>query len=83
MERIAALPGVETVGIGSHLPLQTFRMEVPFDLESSPPRDQGERPGVGYITISDQYLATLRIPVKRGRGFTSRRCHCAPRRAGE
>ncbi len=78
MERIAALPGVETVAIGSHLPLQTFRMEVPFDLESSPPRDQGERPGVGYITVSDQYLATLRIPIKRGRGFTARDDATAP-----
>ena len=45
-------------------------MEVPFDLESSPPRSQGERPGVGYISITDTYLSTLRVAVKRGRGFT-------------
>ncbi len=78
LERIAALPGVESVAAGSHLPLQPFKMEVPFDLESSPPRSQGERPGVGYITITSDYLRTLHIPIKRGRGFTDRDDASAP-----
>jgi predicted permease len=72
LERLAALPGVESVAAASNIPLQRYSMEVPFDLETSTPRSQGERPGVGYISISDTYLRTLHIPVKRGRGFTDR-----------
>jgi putative ABC transport system permease protein len=53
-------------------------MEVPFDLESSPPRSQGERPGVGYISITSDYLRTLHIPIKRGRAFTDRDDAVAP-----
>ncbi|PYT13212.1 MAG: permease [Acidobacteria bacterium] len=71
LEKIAALPGVQSVSLASNLPLASLTMEVPFDLESSPPREQGERPGAGYATISAGYLHTLGIPLKRGRGFTA------------
>ena len=47
-------------------------MEVPFDLESSPPRDQGERPGCRYISVTAGFTRTLGIPIQRGRGFTER-----------
>jgi putative ABC transport system permease protein len=71
LERIAALPGVQNVTIASNLPLErAVTMEVPFDLPNAPPRDLAERPGVGYISISTEYLKTLAIPVKRGRPFT-------------
>jgi putative ABC transport system permease protein len=78
LERLAALPGVESAAAASNIPLQRYSMEVPFDLESSPPRSLGERPGVGYISISDTYLRMLRVPVKRGRGFTDRDDASAP-----
>ncbi|HTS76199.1 MAG TPA: ABC transporter permease [Bryobacteraceae bacterium] len=72
LARIAALPGVETVAAASNLPLQQYTMEVPFDLETAPPRDEGERPGAGYISITPDFLRALRVPVKRGRAFTGR-----------
>jgi predicted permease len=77
-ERIAALPGVSSVAIASNLPLQRYSMEVPFDLESSPPREQGERPGVAYVSIGLDYLRTLGIPLKRGRAFTEADNQSAP-----
>ena len=52
LRRIAALPGVTGVAAGSNLPATNYTMEVPFDLEDSPPRDEGERPGVGYISVT-------------------------------
>jgi len=71
LDRIAALPGVESVTVASNLPLErAVTMEVPFDLPNAPPRDLAERPGVGYISISSEYVKTLAIPVKRGRPFT-------------
>lgn len=78
IERIAALPGVESVGAGSHLPLQPYRMDVPFDLETSAPRSEGERPGVDYITVTEDYFRTLRIVVKRGRALTAHDDASAP-----
>ena len=69
-EKIAALPGVESVGMGSSLPLAALSMYVPFDLDTAPPRGPAERPDVGYVTISPGYLHTLGIALKRGRDFT-------------
>jgi len=70
LERIANLPGVESVTAGSNVPLLKITMAVPFDLESAPRRAQGERPGIGYTTVTPGYLHTLGIPLRRGRMFT-------------
>jgi putative ABC transport system permease protein len=70
VERVSALPGVERVAVSSGLPLSELSMEVPFDLERAP-REQGERIAAAYQSISPDYLETLGIPLKRGRGFTA------------
>jgi putative ABC transport system permease protein len=70
VERIAALPGVASVAVSTNLPLSRLSMAAPFDLASSPPRETGERPDVGYVSVSPTYLRTLGIPLKRGREFT-------------
>lgn len=56
--------------MATNLPLLQLRMEVPFDLETAPPRTLEERPGAGYVGIGPGYLETLGIPLKRGRMFT-------------
>lgn len=71
MEKIASLPGVESVAMGSNLPLVPLSMYIPFDLDTAPPRGPAERPDVGYSTISPGYLHTLGIALKRGRDFTN------------
>jgi putative ABC transport system permease protein len=78
MEKVAALPGVVGVAMGSNLPLNRLTMEVPFDLDSAPPREAGERPGVPYTSISSGYLRALGIPLKRGRDFTDADAETAP-----
>jgi putative ABC transport system permease protein len=78
MEQVASLPGVESVGMGSNLPLARLNMYVPFDLDTAPPRSSSERPDVGYTTISPGYLRTLGIALKRGRDFTDRDRASAP-----
>ena len=69
MEKLAALPGVAGIAMGSNLPLARLTMAVPFDLDSTPSRDVGERPGVGYTSVTAGFLRTLGIPLKRGREF--------------
>ena len=62
----------------SSLPLSDLSMEVPFELEGDPPREESEQPGVGYASLSSDYLETLGIPLKRGRGFTEADDESAP-----
>jgi predicted permease len=69
LQRIAALPGVKSVTVGTSLPLQHPTLAAPFDLESSPPRDQGDWPGVSYATASVEYFRALGIRIERGRAF--------------
>jgi putative ABC transport system permease protein len=71
VDKIAALPGVDSVAVGSNLPLSRITMTVPFDRADGPPRELGERPGAGYTSIGAGYLHTLGIPLQRGRDFTS------------
>lgn len=69
LQRIQAVPGVLRVTAGSDLPLRLLTMNVPFDLETSPPRPDAEKPGVGYVSVMPGYFETLGIPVKTGRAF--------------
>jgi putative ABC transport system permease protein len=71
-DKIAALPGVESVAMGTNLPLAGLTMYAPFDLDTAPPRGPAERPDVGYASISPGYLHTLGIALKQGRDFTDR-----------
>jgi predicted permease len=78
LERIRTLPGVESATAASNLPLFNVTMEVPFDLEDSPPRPQAEQPGVGYAAVSPGYFETLRIPLRFGRTFADTDHETAP-----
>ncbi len=69
VRRIQGLPGVVRATAGSDLPLRTLTMNVPFDLETSPPRPDAEKPGVGYVSVMPGYFETLGISVKTGRAF--------------
>jgi predicted permease len=69
---LAALPGVESVTVGSSLPLNTISITnvVTFDLEGAPPRGEGELPLVAYAAVDSGYFRTLGIRLQRGRLFT-------------
>jgi putative ABC transport system permease protein len=78
LAKLAALPGVKNVALGTALPLQKATMGVPFDLETSPPREPAEMPDGNYITVSPEYFSTLGIVVKRGRAFAETDNETAP-----
>jgi putative ABC transport system permease protein len=78
IERVAALPGVTSVAMASNPPLNRLTMEVPFDLDTAPAREAGERPDVAYDSISAGYLRALGIPLKRGREFADSDNEAAP-----
>jgi putative ABC transport system permease protein len=68
--RLEALPGVESVAIGSSLPMfPTAR--VPFELEGTSPLDDPHRPVVSSVVISESYFQTLGATVLIGRAFSA------------
>jgi putative ABC transport system permease protein len=70
LARIAALPGVESATVASSLPLADLSMTIPFQREGDLPLKEAEQPGVFYASLGPEYLETLGIPLKGGRGFT-------------
>jgi putative ABC transport system permease protein len=68
LPRLAALPGVQSVGAGWSLPFSTNGMHVGFEVEGHalPP---GDRPAAGVYVVTPEYFQTLRIPILRGRPF--------------
>jgi putative ABC transport system permease protein len=70
IERIAALPGVESVGGITTLPLSGSNMRTSFTVESRPPVPPGQEPLSHLRSVTPGYFRTLHIPILRGEGFT-------------
>ncbi|HKE57004.1 MAG TPA: ABC transporter permease [Pyrinomonadaceae bacterium] len=66
--RIGSLPGVESVGLITELPLSGQLNDIPYTVEGRPP-DQGF--DHDFRRVNTQYFRALRIPLLRGRNFTS------------
>jgi putative ABC transport system permease protein len=71
LERLAALPGVQSTGSIHHLPLAGYAWYSNIDLEGRV-RGPNETPmRSGWRVISGNYFQTMGIPLLRGRAFTS------------
>jgi putative ABC transport system permease protein len=68
LERVRALPGVESAGTADDLPLQGGSHQ-PIAIEGRPVVPMSEQPEVDVRMISAGYLKAMRIPVLRGRDF--------------
>src|SRR5262245_58864670 len=69
--RLAALPGVQSAGIVSDLPLSGMNADSSYTHDGVPP-DQQRRspPNADYRHCSPQYFNAIGIPLLRGRAFT-------------
>ncbi len=68
IERVRALPGVESAALASHLPLS---VEIAFDrVATAAAAEPAERwPAVDSALVDPGYFETLRIPLVHGRTF--------------
>jgi predicted permease len=69
-EQVAALPGVQSVGLCDCLPPDQVRSTTALVIEGAP-NESGALPFVNATHASAGYFGTVRIPVIAGRGFTA------------
>jgi putative ABC transport system permease protein len=70
LERLRALPGVESASAINHLPLAGDIWGRTFHVEGSPLPAAGEAPSASYRVVLPGYFDTMQIPLLRGRDFT-------------
>jgi putative ABC transport system permease protein len=69
IDRVSNVPGVESVGLTSHLPIeeQGYNGNVPVEGKTYPPN---EEPLVEFRAVNLDYFQTTNIPLLRGRIFS-------------
>ncbi len=65
--RLAALPGVTTVGLTSHLPMYQFGRNGEMNIEGTPPWGTNDAPLVEYRFVLGDYFNSLGIRTLKGR----------------
>ena len=68
--RTANLPGVQTVGFITELPMSGQLNDLPFTVEGRPAVPANQAFGADFRRINQNYFSALRIPLLRGRNFT-------------
>ena len=71
VEKLAAIPGVESVGAVNPLPLGTNSASLTFMVSGAAPLPPGDHPGAGYLVVKPEYFKTMKIPVLQGRAVTN------------
>ena len=71
-EKIAALPGVRSVGLSSGLPLGSNGWQTGFTVVGQPAPPPGQSPMMEACVADTSYFETMRIPLLRGRWFDDR-----------
>jgi putative ABC transport system permease protein len=72
LQRVSALPGVESVGVISHLPLTDFQLRGWMRLPGRPEFLNLDQPAIPIGVVSEDYFRTIGIPLRAGRVFNER-----------
>jgi len=70
--RLAAIPGVQSVGANIGLPFTGAGMGFSFEIEGRPATSPGGQLGASYRAIGPGYFQTMGVPLLKGRDFTDR-----------
>ena len=70
LKRLETLPGVQSVGAVTNLPLTSTVMRFRFTIDGRPPATPGERLVATTGAINSAYFRTIGIPLITGRYFT-------------
>ncbi|HEY8459977.1 MAG TPA: FtsX-like permease family protein, partial [Blastocatellia bacterium] len=78
VERVSALPGVESASSVMGLPMGSVAPQSAFYFDDRPMPQFSEMPMAQYAQISANYFQTMRTPLVRGRAFDQRDVVDAP-----
>jgi len=70
LDRIAALPGIQSAGAVSNLPLSGGGTDSDFGIEGRAPAEPGQNPVAWYSSVTPGYFRAMGIRLLRGRVFT-------------
>jgi putative ABC transport system permease protein len=79
IERLEAVPGVQSAAVIYPLPMTGDNSTTGFALEGQTLIPMGDRPSVGYRTTSRNYFRTMGVPLLKGRDFTTQDTEKSPR----
>jgi putative ABC transport system permease protein len=85
LTRIRALPGVQSAGAASALPMHPVGIDfaLPFSIEGRNPPASGEEPRADVRAATDHYFETMKIALVRGRLLDERDRADAPHAGGQ
>jgi putative ABC transport system permease protein len=69
MPKLAALPGVQSVGGADPLPFSGNDNASSFTIAGQPPLAPGDHPDASLLTVLPGYFRTMKIPLRNGRTF--------------
>jgi putative ABC transport system permease protein len=72
LERVRAIPGVQSAGSNSGLPLAGSNWGRSLTVEGFPVLSVGQAPMINHCVISPDYFKTMGIPILMGRDFNDR-----------
>jgi predicted permease len=78
LDKISAVPGVRSAGIGSNSPLMGG-WQTGFYREGTPPSSSSNMPSADLEVITGDYFPTFKVPLLRGRMFNDRDTKDSPR----
>ncbi|HJZ68918.1 MAG TPA: ABC transporter permease [Blastocatellia bacterium] len=70
VDRLRALPGVESVGLATGLPLGNNGWQTSFVVDGQPPPEPGKLPLTEFAVTSPDYFQTMGITLLKGRNFS-------------
>jgi len=70
LQRVRALPGVESAGVVDDIPLNNEGSHQPVAIDGRPTVPMSEQPEVDVRLISPGYMSALHIPILRGRDLS-------------
>ena len=70
MEKLAAIPGVESAGGVNPIPLGDNQRSQSFMPSGAAPLPRGNHPGASYLLVKPEYFKTMKIPILQGRDLT-------------
>lgn len=78
LEKISSLPGVESAGLISILPIQDYGTNSGFNIEGHTPWPENGGPLAELRAVSAEYFHAMEIPYMAGRGFAAQDTKDAP-----